>query len=235
MFKVCAFTKADISAEYNAFLTAFGITDSGGEEEPDVPVEPDEPTVTLSSISVTYSGGDVVVGTVVNDLTGIVVTAHYSDGTSKAVTGYALSGTIAEGSNTITVSYGGMTATFIVTGVAESGGGDDSTYAPELVWEEGKRIEAGNGTLIDASGWSVCQLLDISAYTSARVMTSSTQWFSATVFAGTDEHPKTVLKTDSGYWGGSYMTDETFDVSEYNYLRISSGSDRASTFTVELS
>ena len=31
MFKVCAFTKADVSAEYTAFKTAFGITDSGGE------------------------------------------------------------------------------------------------------------------------------------------------------------------------------------------------------------
>jgi hypothetical protein len=50
------------------------------------------------------------------------VTAHYSDGTSETVTGYTLSGTIAEGSNTVTVSYGGKTTTFTVTGVAESGG-----------------------------------------------------------------------------------------------------------------
>lgn len=86
--------------------------DSGGDTE-----------VTLTSISATYSGGDVAVGTAVNDLTGIVVTAHYSDGTSETVTGYTLSGTIAEGSNTITASYGGKTTTFAVTGVAESTGG----------------------------------------------------------------------------------------------------------------
>ena len=30
MFKVCAFTKDNVSAEYTAFKTAFGITDSGG-------------------------------------------------------------------------------------------------------------------------------------------------------------------------------------------------------------
>lgn len=84
---------------------------SGGETE-----------VTLSSISAAYSGGDVAVGTSVTALTGIVVTAHYSDGSTEAVTGYTLSGTIAEGSNTVTVSYGGKTATFTVTGVAESGG-----------------------------------------------------------------------------------------------------------------
>lgn len=131
MFKVCAFTKADVSAEYNAFKTAFGIEDSG-EEEPDVPVippdepdEPDTPEITLTSISATYSGGDVAVGTALTDLTGIVVTAKYSDGSTENVTGYTLSGEIAEGSNTITVSYGGKTTTFTVTGVAESGGDSD--------------------------------------------------------------------------------------------------------------
>lgn len=111
MFKVCAFTKADVSAEYTAFKTAFGITDSGGETE-----------VTLTSISATYDGGDVAVGTALSDLTGIVVTAHYSDGTSKAVTGYTLDGTIAEGENTVTVIYGGKMTEFVVVGVAESGG-----------------------------------------------------------------------------------------------------------------
>lgn len=52
MFKVCAFTKPDVSAEYNAFKTAFGI--GGGEEPdvpdvPDVPDEPDEPETGVSN------------------------------------------------------------------------------------------------------------------------------------------------------------------------------------------
>ena len=72
------------------------------------------------------SGGEVAVGTAVTDLTGIVVTAHYSDGTAKTVTDYTLSGTIAEGENTVTVDYGGITTTFTVTGVAESGAGSGS-------------------------------------------------------------------------------------------------------------
>ena len=112
MFKVCAFIKADVSAEYTAFKTAFGITDSGGDSG--------GTEVTLTSISATYDSGDVAVGTAVTDLTGIVVTAHYSDGSTAEVTGYALSGTIVEGSNTITVSYNGKTATFTVTGVADT-------------------------------------------------------------------------------------------------------------------
>jgi hypothetical protein len=76
------------------------------------------PEATLTGISATYSGGDVAVGTTVTALTGIVVTAYYSDGANKAVTGYALSGTITEGNNTITVTYQGNTTTFTVTGVA---------------------------------------------------------------------------------------------------------------------
>ena len=115
MFKIASFMK-DPTAEYTAFKAAFGIEDSG-EEEPD---EPETPTKTLTSISAVYSGGDVAVGTDLNDLTGIVVTATYSDGSTENVTGYTLSGEIAEGENTITVSYSGKTTTFTVTGVAES-------------------------------------------------------------------------------------------------------------------
>lgn len=145
MFKVCAFIKADISAEYNAFLTAFGISDSGGEEEPD---EPDAPAKTLASISATYSGGPVPVGTAVSALNGIVVTAHYSDSTSETVTGYILSGTISEGSNTITVSYGGKTTTFTVTGVAESGGSDAvNLYSGQYVKNSNIEQHSENGNV----------------------------------------------------------------------------------------
>lgn len=122
MFKVCAFIKADISAEYTAFKTAFGIAD-----------EPVNPEVTLTSISATYSGGDVAVGTAVTDLTGIVVTAHYSDGSTAEVTGYTLSGEIAEGSNTITVSYDGKMTSFDVTGVAQ-GGSEKPTITTDAIF-----------------------------------------------------------------------------------------------------
>lgn len=102
LFKIVAYT-ADPASAYSAFKVAFGL-DGGGTG------------VTLSSISATYSGGDVAVGTALSALTGIVVTATYSDGSTATVTGYTLSGEIAEGSNTITVTYQGKTATFIVTG-----------------------------------------------------------------------------------------------------------------------
>lgn len=154
MFKVCAFTKPDVSAEYNAFKNAFGI---GGEVDPDVPDvpdvpdEPDVPEKTLTSISVVYSGGSVAAGTAVSELTGIVVTAHYSDGTSETVTGYTLSGTIAEGSNTITVSFGGKTTTFTITGVAESGG-DEPTIPAEYQQVEYIEFDGNSRIVTDETG-----------------------------------------------------------------------------------
>lgn len=119
MFRVCAYDDSkDVSGAYAAFKTAFGIAGEPGEEEdPDTPVTPEK---TLTGISAVYSGGDVPVGTAVSELTGVVVTAHYSDGSTETVTGYTLSGEIAEGGNTITASYEGKTTTFTVTGVAES-------------------------------------------------------------------------------------------------------------------
>lgn len=152
MFKVAAYIKADVSTEYSAFKTAFGIEDSGDTE----------PEKTLTSISATYSGGDVAVGTAVTDLTGIVVTAHYSDGSNATVTGYTLSGIIAEGSNTIDVTYGGMTTTFTVTGVAESGG-DTENVSNETKWTNGvaysytpvenEYVET-NGTITQYNAWN---------------------------------------------------------------------------------
>ena len=118
MFKMCAYT-GDASKAYSAFKTAFGIGGSGGGTvEPD---EPDTPTKTLTSISAVYSGGSVTVGTAVTMLTGVMVTAHYSDGSAATVTGYTLSGTIAEGNNTVTVTYQGKTTAFTVTGTVDSG------------------------------------------------------------------------------------------------------------------
>lgn len=116
---------------------------------PDEPDEPDEPEKTLTSISATYSGGSVAVGTAVTALNGIVVTAHYSDDSSEPVTGYTLSGTIADGRNTITVTYEGKTTTFVVTGEAVSGDDNvgDDTRTLLYNWDFTKSlVDTVNGT-----------------------------------------------------------------------------------------
>lgn len=77
------------------------------------------PDPDLVSISAVYTQSGTVYDTdSLNDLKDdLVVTATYSDSTTEAVPGsdYILSGTLAVGISTITVSYGGKTTTFTVT------------------------------------------------------------------------------------------------------------------------
>jgi len=86
--------------------------------------EEPEPSAELSSISAVFTQGSNVVYSV-DSLdylkTMLTVTAHYSDSTTRTVTGYTLSGTLSAGTSTITVSYGGKTTTFTVTVTAETG------------------------------------------------------------------------------------------------------------------
>jgi hypothetical protein len=107
----------------------------------------EETEVTLMGISATYTGGDVAVGTAVTELIGIVVTANYSDGSTATVTEYTLSGEIAEGENTVTVTYAGLTTTFTVVGVAESGFEPVTANAVYLIGYS--NVDNGNGWSLD--------------------------------------------------------------------------------------
>ena len=75
------------------------------------------PPANLSSITAVYTQSGTVYDTAsLDDLKpDLVVTAHWSDNTTSTVTTYTLSGTLTEGTSTITVSYGGKTTTFTVT------------------------------------------------------------------------------------------------------------------------
>lgn len=186
MFQICAFIKDDVSAEYNAFRAAFNL-DGGGA----TPEEPEEPVKTLTGISATYSGGDVAAGTAVSALTGVVVTAHYSDGTSEAVTGYTLTGEIAEGENTVTVSYEGKTAAITVAGIAQSSGLPRYEYTVV-----GTGVLTDTGTATPSSLYDVTDFMDIDpnygtlsvatymdTASSARISSSTyVQWFNGDTF-----------------------------------------------------
>ena len=92
---------------------------NGGVTEEDTDVEiPLRPAKTLQSISIatepsklTYRKGEAL------DLTGLVVIGTYSDNSSKPVTSYQVSGFDPNklGNQTLTVSLGGKTATFVVS------------------------------------------------------------------------------------------------------------------------
>ena len=93
-----------ITASYGGKTATFNVTVS-------------ERSATLQSITATFNQGSAVIYTdsSLDDLKPyLVVTARYSDSTTQTVTGYTLSGTLTEGTSTITASYGGKTATFNV-------------------------------------------------------------------------------------------------------------------------
>lgn len=206
---------ADQSANITALAAELAVTE---EEEPDTPVEPDEPVTpdkTLSSISATYSGGDVAVGTAVTALTGIVVTAHYSDGSTETVTGYTLSGTIAEGSNTVTVTYQGKTTTFSVIGIAESGGGgeivelsDEVTlgsyrihYADDAVYSE-RLADVTEPVSVDTSNLTMYSDAGETAYTGNWVEGTCDCVVADKVFDA-DTEVKVILR-----WAGAQIIDK---------------------------
>ena len=89
----------------------------------------------LVSISATYSGGSVPVGTSVESLSGIEVTGHWSDGSTSIVSGASISGTINEGENIITLTYQGKTATITVVGEGSSSEGpaDEGTTLDSMI------------------------------------------------------------------------------------------------------
>ena len=79
--------------------------------------------LTLSSITCVYQQSGTVFTTDSLDVlkADLVVTAHYANSTEQVLDAlnYELSGTLSEGTSTITVTYGGKTATFDVTVSAE--------------------------------------------------------------------------------------------------------------------
>lgn len=78
---------------------------------------PPAPPATLLSITAVYTQSGTVYENDSLDVLrdDLVVTAHYDNGTSAPISAYELSGTLTEGTSTITASYGGKTDTFSVT------------------------------------------------------------------------------------------------------------------------
>ena len=72
---------------------------------------------TLTGITATYTQSGTVYDTAsLDDLKAdLVVTGTYDDSTTATITDYTLSGTLATGTSTVTVGYGGFTDTFSVT------------------------------------------------------------------------------------------------------------------------
>ena len=108
---------ADIKSALLACFAHVAWVDEDGQDYYDALDLALNPPANLVSISAVYTQSGTVYDTAsLDDLkSDLVVTAHYSDSTSAVVTTYTLSGTLTEGTSTITVAYGGKTTTFNVT------------------------------------------------------------------------------------------------------------------------
>ena len=133
--------------------------------------------ITLTGITAVYSGGTVAAGTTLDQLTGITVTAIYSDGTTGVVTGYTLSGDLIAGqTNTVTVTYQDKTTTFEVTVNAE-------------VTLTGIAVNYTGGTV--AAGTTLEQLTGITVaanYSDGSTATVTDYTLSGTLTAGQDNN-----------------------------------------------
>lgn len=92
-------------------------TDADGQDYYDALYNALYPPAELVRITAVYTQTSTVYpDTPLDDLKDdLVVTAHYSDGTSEAVTTYTLSGTLTAGTSVVTVTYEDKTTTFTVT------------------------------------------------------------------------------------------------------------------------
>ena len=122
--------------------------------------------ITLTGITAAYSGGTVAAGTTLDQLTGITVTATYSDGSTATLAAgdYTLSGTLTAGQdNTVTVTYQGKTATFTVTVEAEPAEATETEIS--LTWTGNKLAYAVGSAATSSSAISYAhsQLISMEA------------------------------------------------------------------------
>jgi hypothetical protein len=124
---------------------------------------------TLSSIEAVFTQGGATItpNTPLDDLKQyLVVTATYSDSTTRAVTDYTLSGTLQVGQSTITVTYRTKTDTFVATVTRGTVIVDGTT----LTWVRGYIDAKGNIAIVDASnGGYTSDYYDVSGYQTALV------------------------------------------------------------------
>lgn len=108
---------ADIKEALLQLASKVAYIDDGGQGYYDALYDALYPSANLTSISCVYTQGGAVYDTdSLDTLKGdLVVTAHYDDSTTETISTYTLSGTLTEGTSTITVLYGGKTDTFSVT------------------------------------------------------------------------------------------------------------------------
>lgn len=167
----------DIKVALLACFEKVAWIDKDGQDYYDALYDALYPSTDLVSISAVFTQGSAVIYDTDSLDTlkqYLVVTAHMSDSSTQTVTNYVLSGTLSAGTSTITVTYGGKTATFTVIVTHY----DNSLYSWDFTQslidsKQGAVAEIGtgitrnsNGLTFDGTTNSWCKLVNMSAYAS---------------------------------------------------------------------
>jgi len=194
-----------ITVSYGGFSDTFTVTVT-------------ERPVTLSSITAVFTQGqNVVYDTDSLDTLKqyLVVTAHYDDNTDTVVSDYTLSGTLAVGTSTVTVSFGGKTTTFTVTVTATPEPGTDWEDGVSYTFEVIENEYVSKGAVTSYNGWSRTPYLPCYG---AKTITIAAALGSGTYSCWYDADKEVLSTFNPG-------SKKTFDVPEGAYFVIFSQAD----------
>lgn len=159
-------------------------------------------TADLVSISAVFEQGSAVIYDT-DDLDTLkqylTVTATYEDLSTREITAYTLSGTLTEGTSTITVSYGGKTATF---DVAVTHDPIPSGYVRDglIFFLDGKQlVDIPNGTWTDVVGGKEFTLTDCTASNGGVVFNGESSHGDYSGVISDDWHSETVEAALGGF------------------------------------
>jgi len=200
---------------------------------------------TLSSISAVFTQGSAAIypSDSLDDLRQyLVVTAVYSDNTTKAITDYTLSGTLVEGTSTITATYRDKTDTFdvVVSAGAVTGYtafGDPTIVNNVLTAAVNKGVRSNYALEPNNSAWKVRTAIRFSALPSTYLNLiggADTSGAFAKTFilqTNTQKVANLYVSADKSNWGLANMyTDTTFTQTNVWYY-IETGYDGTKYFT----
>lgn len=168
------------------------------------------PSKTLVSITAVYTQtGTVYPSTSLDALkTDLVVTAHYDDNSTATVTTYTLSGTLAVGTSTVTVSYDGKTTTFNVT-VSEQATvvSISAVYTQSGTVYDTDSLDSLKADLVVTATWSDSQETTVAStdYTLSGTLTVGTSTITVTY-----EGKTTTFNVTVTHYSAGYVTDGLF-------------------------
>lgn len=179
---------------------------------------------TLTEISAVYTpSGTVYESDSLDSLKSrLVVTAHWSNGTTSEVASadYTLSGTLTTGTSTVTVSYGGMTTTFEVTVVGLTG--ITATYTQSGTVYDKDALDSLKSDLVVVANYSDGTSATVTDYTLSGTLAAGTSVVTVTYGGQTATFNVTVTHYEIGPVTDGLIT--YFDLRTANYNNSAPGS-----------